>query len=156
MEQDFCTIASNLNVSVGMVYRIYKLLEETGNVDPNIREYTGIKIDEQVNQVILSLVFSSLDLYLTEIKDKINQCTGLDISPPAICNVIYKKGLTRKKVQPIASQRSAIYRGDYIAEMSMYHVNMLVLLMKLGRMHKITLGDMDIQCRDKHHNLHSD
>ena len=46
MEQNFRTIASNLNVAVGMVYRIYKLFEETGNVDPKIREYTGIKIDE--------------------------------------------------------------------------------------------------------------
>ena len=133
MEQDFRSIASNLNVSVGTVYRIYKLFEETGNVDPKIREYTGIKIDERVTQVILSIVFNSPDLYLTEIKDKVHQCTGMDISPPAICNVIHKNGLTRKKVQRIASQRSAIYRGDYIAEMSMYNVNMLVFADETGK-----------------------
>ena len=61
--------------------------EETGNVDPKIREYTGIKIDERVTQVILSIVFNSSNLYLMEIKDKVHQCMGLDISPPAICNV---------------------------------------------------------------------
>ena len=47
MEQDFCTIAGNLNVSVGTVHGIYKLFEETGNIYPKIREYTGMKIDEK-------------------------------------------------------------------------------------------------------------
>ena len=78
-------------------------------------------------------MFNSPDLYLTEIKHKVHQRTGLDISPSAICNVIHKNGLTRKKVQRIASQRSAIYRGDYIAEMSMYNVNMLVFADETGK-----------------------
>ena len=32
------------------------------------------------------------------------------------CNTLCKNGLTQKKVQRIAKQRSAIHRGDYLAE----------------------------------------
>ena len=71
MEQDYRSIAGNLNVLVGTVYRIYKLFKETGNVDPKKREHTGIKIDERVTQAVLSLMFNSPDLYLTEIKHKV-------------------------------------------------------------------------------------
>lgn len=60
-----------MHVSNLTLYRICRNFEETGNVDPIVREYTKIKIAERVIQVILSLVFSSLDLYLTEIKDKV-------------------------------------------------------------------------------------
>ena len=87
MEQDFHSIAGNLNVSVGTVYRIYKLFEETGNVDSKNIAYTGVKIVEKVTQAVLSLVFNSSDLYLTEIKHEVYQCTGLDISPSTICNI---------------------------------------------------------------------
>ena len=46
MEQDFRSIASNLNISVGTAFGIYKIFEDTGNVDPKVREYTGITTDK--------------------------------------------------------------------------------------------------------------
>ena len=119
MELDFRSIADNLNVSVGTVHGIYKLFQETGGVDPKIREYTGIKVDDRATQAILSLICDNPDLYLAEIKEKIQHCTGLDISQSTICRIIHKCGLTRKKMQCIALQRSATYRGDYIAEIVM-------------------------------------
>ena len=39
----------------------------------------------------------------------------------------------KEKVQCIASQTSTIYRGDCIAEMSMYHVNMLMFADETGK-----------------------
>jgi len=98
MELHFHTIAENLSVSVGTVYGIYKLFEDTGNVDPKIRKYTGFKIDERVTQVILSLICGNPDLYLVEIQRKVKKHTDMNISPPTICNTICKCGLTRKKV----------------------------------------------------------
>ena len=47
--------------------------------------------------------------------------------------MIRKCGLTRKKVQRIASQRNATYRGDYFAEISMYSTNMLVFADETGK-----------------------
>ena len=56
MELDFHSIAENLNVSVGTVYGIYKLFEDTGNVDQKTRQFSGFKNDGRVTQVILSLM----------------------------------------------------------------------------------------------------
>ena len=81
MELSFRSIAENLNVSVGTVYGIYKLFEDTGNVDPKIRQYSGFKIDGRLTQVILSIICNNPDLYLSEITQKVKQCTGVDISP---------------------------------------------------------------------------
>ena len=47
--------------------------------------------------------------------------------------MIRKYGLIREKVQQIASQRNAVYRGNYIAEISMYNANMLVFADETGK-----------------------
>ena len=59
--------------------------------------------------------------------------TSTRISPATICNVMRKHGLTRKKIQRIAIQRSASHRGVYIAEMSMYKSSMLVFADETGK-----------------------
>ncbi|XP_065908769.1 uncharacterized protein [Dysidea avara] len=133
MEQDFRSIAANLNIAVSTAHRVYTTFEQTGNVDSKVREYTAIAIDERVTQAILAVVFDCPDLYLTEITDKVHDCTGVKVSPSAVCNTIYKNGLTRKKMQRIAEQRSAIHRGDYLAEISMYNTNMLVFADETGK-----------------------
>ena len=60
MELDFRSKADNLNISVGTVHEIYKLFQETGGVDPKIREYTGIKVDNRATQAIYLLFVTIL------------------------------------------------------------------------------------------------
>jgi len=133
MELDFRSIAANLNIAISTAHRIYTIFEQTGNIDPKRREYTAITIDERVTQAILAIVFDCPYLFLAEITDKVYECTGVKVSPSAVCNTLYKNGLTRKKVQRIAKQRSAIHRGDYLAEISMYNTNMLVFADETGK-----------------------
>ena len=61
------------------------------------------------------------------------ECTSVKVSPSAVCITLYKNGLTRKKVQHIARQRSALQRGDYLAEISMYNANMFVFADETGK-----------------------
>jgi len=133
MELDFRSIAANLNIAISTAHRVYTIFEQTGNIDPKRREYTAITIDERVTQAILAIVFDCPYLFLAEITDKVYECTGVKVSPSAVCNTLYKNGLTRKKVQRIAKQRSAIHRGDYLAEISMYNTNMLVFADETGK-----------------------
>ena len=46
---------------------------------------------------------------------------------------MHRHGLTRKKIQHIALQRSDSYCGAYVAEISMYEANMLVFADETGK-----------------------
>ena len=119
MEQSFCDIASSLNVSVGTAY-VFKIFKETGDVEPKHREYTGVNVTDRVAATILAIIFENPTLYLNEITQKIYECMNERISPSTVCIVMHKHGLTRKKIQRIALQRSGTYRGAYMADVSMY------------------------------------
>ena len=53
---------------------------------------------------------------------------------------MHKHGITRKKIQHTALQRSDHYRGAYIAEVSMYKANMLVFVDETGKDARDSLG----------------
>ena len=133
MEQSFRDIARSLNVSVGTAFNILKLFKETGDVDPQKREYSGHIVTDRVTTMILAIIFENPSLYLKEMTQQVYDYTSTRISPATICNVMRKHGLTRKKIQRIAIQRSASHRGVYIAEMSMYKSSMLVFADETGK-----------------------
>ena len=60
LDLDICTIASNLNTSLVTIQRICTLFEQTGNVDPKVKEHAGFIVDE-----------SCITLYLLCLKTKI-------------------------------------------------------------------------------------
>lgn len=50
----------------------------------------------------------------------------------SVCKTIQKHGLTRKKLQHVAKQRSLQYRGEYMAEIQMYHHDCFVFIDETG------------------------
>ena len=64
LEQSFRDIAQSLNISVGTAFNIFKIFEETGDVDPKRREYSGFIVADRISTIILAIIF---DLYLKEI-----------------------------------------------------------------------------------------
>lgn len=128
MEQSFRDIARSLNISVGTAFNIFKIFKETGDVDPKKREFSGNIVTDRIATMILAIIFEK-----KELTQNIFDYTSARISPAIVCNVMDKYGLTRKKIQHFAMQRSARHRGAYIAEISMYKSNMLVFADKTGK-----------------------
>ena len=58
--------------------------------------------------------------------------TGVQVSSPTICGIIHRKGLTRKKVQQVALQRSSVYRGDFMADVQWFSPDMFVWVNETG------------------------
>ena len=133
MEQSFREIARSLNVSVGTAFNVFKIFKDTGDVEPKHREYPGFIVTERVAATILAIVFENPILYLNEITQKIYEYTNERISPSTVCIIMHKHGITRKKIQRIALQRSSTHRGAYMADMSMYKANMLVFADETGK-----------------------
>ena len=58
--------------------------------------------------------------------------TGVQVSPPTICQIIHRNGLTRKKVQEIALQRLSVCRGDFMAEVQWFSPDKFVWVDETG------------------------
>jgi len=114
-----------LNISLATIQGTCTLFEWTENVDPKVREYSGFFVDSEITQAMLSIVLENPHFYLRETTLEAFECTGWKVSLSKLCRVINKNGLTWKKIQCIAVQRNAQYRGDYVAEILMHNVNML-------------------------------
>ena len=133
MEHSFRTIAQRLNISLGTAFNVFKIFEATGEIEPKHRKYSASIVDSSTVFLILTIVLENPCLYLSEIIQRIYNCTGKRISPSTLCCTMHKHGITRKKIQHTALQRSDHYRGAYIAEVSMYKANMLVFVDETGK-----------------------
>ena len=57
MEQSFRDIARTLNISVGTAFNIFKIFEETGNIDP--KKTSGYIVTDRIATMILAIIFES-------------------------------------------------------------------------------------------------
>ena len=127
------SIQDYLTVSVGTVYNTCKVFFETGSVEPRKPDRTNARMLSQYDEMlVIQLIMESPSLYLGEMCHKINILTGISVNPSTICRLLHRDGLTRKKIQQVASQRNGIFRGDFMAEMQFFNVDQLVWLDETG------------------------
>ena len=67
----FKKIASNLNISVGTAYNIFKLFETTGEVDHKSQPKREHKLDSHHEIYIIGMILDSPTLQLSEIASKV-------------------------------------------------------------------------------------
>ncbi len=133
MELTFRDIARNLNISVSTVHSVYKKFEETGDISANVAKGEGRRVlNEQQELLVIGLLWDAPTLYLSELCQKVLRITDIQVSPSTICRIIHRNGLTRKKVQQVALQRSIVYRGDFMAEVQMYSADKFVWVDETG------------------------
>ena len=134
MELPFRRIASNLNLSLGTVHRIWKCFEETGEVSPSKQpiRYDSRVLDKYQEILVVGLIMDDPSLYLQEVCHKVAEITDIHVSTTTVCCVLHKHGLTRKKIQQISLQRCSEYRGDFMAEVHLYNTAQYVWVDETG------------------------
>ena len=134
MELSYRKIASNLNVALGTVYHINRRFIETGDVMPNkLSQRTELRSLSHSDELfIIGLICDSPSYYLSELCYAVEDVCGKRVSPSTVCKVIHKHGFTRKKLQHVAKQRSLQYRGEFMAEIQMYHRDCFVFIDETG------------------------
>lgn len=132
-EQKLDTIAKNLCVSIGTVHNICKLFKQTGSVEPSKHGHSSTRMLSKYDELqVVGLLLENPNLYLHEVCRKVSTNIGVDVSDSTICRILRRHGLTRKKTQQVALQRSGIFRGDFMAEMSFFNVDQIVWLDETG------------------------
>lgn len=134
MELSYRRIASNLNISVGTAYNVYRLFYDSGDVTPQKQpERRAIRSLSHLDELlIVGLIIDSPSTYLRELCQAIEEICGKTVSPSSVCKIIHKHGFTRKKLQHIAKQRSITYRGQFMAEILMYPCDWFVFIDETG------------------------
>ena len=84
---------------------------------------------------IIGLIITVQGLYLSDLCHAVEDVCGKCISLSAVCKVIHKHGFTCKKLQHAAKQRSLQYRGEYMAEIQMYHRDCSVFIDESSKDH---------------------
>ena len=124
----FRNVASNLSISIGTVHNIYKLFEQTGEVDPKkpCRRPEQAKLDLYYQLLIIGIVLENPTMYLGEVCQFVQEVTATQISPSTICKLLAMHGLSRKKIQQVAIQRSVDYRAQFMVDVSHFASDMFV------------------------------
>ena len=124
----FRNVASNLSISIGTVHNIYKLFEQTGEVDPKkpCRRPEQAKLDSYYQLLIIGIVLENPTMYLGEVCQLVQEVTATQISPSTICKLLAMHGLSRKKIQQVAIQRSVDYRAQFMVDVSHFASDMFV------------------------------
>ena len=115
MELPFQTIAKNLNIAASTAYSHYKRFEITGDVSPTLqpqRESTR-KLNNRDELFVIGLILANSTVYLYEICSQVKEVLGKLVSSPTVCRLLARYGMTRKKVQQIAIQRSEHFRAAF-------------------------------------------
>ena len=135
LDYSYRNIAQNLNISTGTAYNVYRLFERTGNVDPKtppVREDIH-KLDTDDEFFVISMVLENPSLQLGELCAAVQDFSGKDkVSASTVCRLLKRNGLTRKKIQRVALQRSATLRGMFMSSILMYGRDMLVWVDETG------------------------
>ena len=133
MELPFREIAKNLSLSLGTVHSHYMRFEQTGEVAPTRANRKGTRsLSEHEELFIVGLLLDDPSVYLSEVCQKIETLTGINVSSATVCRVIHRNGFTRKKIQQVALQRSVEHRGRFFAEVQFHRVSQFVWVDETG------------------------
>lgn len=135
MGLSFAVIAERLNIAVSTAHRIYTLFEQSGNFDPkpsNVPRPDTRKLDDFLELFIIGYVLDNPAAYLNELCKEVKDISGITVSESTICRLIRRYGITRKKIQQVALQRSTQIRGGFMATILLHKKEQFVWLDETG------------------------
>ena len=134
LDLHFSAIAKRLNLATSTAHRIYQQFEQTGGVEPVHHRFRPDlrALDEQTELAIIGLIMETPTLYLEELCKEVQILTNIVVSPPTICRLLRRYGMSRKRVRQVALQRSALLRGAFMAHCSLFSRDKFVWLDETG------------------------
>ena len=104
MNLTYENIATNLNIAVSTAYSIFMRFQLTGEVHPiqNKQRREIRKLDVHKELYTIGMVLDRPSMYLSEVCYKLEEASGVVVTPPTICRLLRTYGITRKKIQQVA------------------------------------------------------
>ena len=132
-DMNYKQVADLLYVHVSTVRRIINLYESTGSVAPAEQKRGPQRMLSDIDQAsLVETLLSRPESYLDELQQELFRNTGTWTSVSTLFRTIRRLGLTRKKLQRVALQRSDSERIQFMEEMSLLSADMIVWLDETG------------------------
>lgn len=91
-------LAERFRVTLSFIEKLLKQYRETGSIAPKIRtKQTPIKLTSAQLETLGELVKANNDATLAELKEQLQQATGVTIGRSTVDRMLSKLNLTRKK-----------------------------------------------------------
>ena len=90
------------------------------------------KLSRNDELYVIGIVFDNPTMYIDEICHEVFDATGITVSASTICHLLKAYGITRKKVQFVAIQRSATLRGAFMAHCHMFSTDKFIWVDETG------------------------
>ena len=131
--QSSAEIGKQFNVSKRTVRRYITRFHITGDVEPSKRRHGPVLLLGEFEQMLLlRMILEKPGVYLCEIQEEPLCIFSVYVCMSIICRTLKMMGCTRQAMRRIAIQRSDDKRAEFMADISLYDVSMLVWLDESG------------------------
>ena len=106
----------------------------TGEVHPvqNKQRREIRKLDVHEKLYTIGMVLDRPSMYLSEVCHKLEEASGVVVTPPTICRLLRTYGITRKKIHQVALQRCYTLRGAFMAQCLLFNPDQFVFIDETG------------------------
>ena len=88
--------------------------DDTGFVDPlPTNDGHAVKLTDFDQFTIIESVLDNPAVYLKEIRQNIQETSGIVVAESTICRYLHKSGFSCQKLAQVAKQRSAVLKGQH-------------------------------------------
>ena len=127
------SVSELLCISERTIWRYIRKFQQSGEVRPAKRSNGPQKLLGNFEQLILlRLILHNPSIYLHEIQYKLNTMFGCTVSLTTISRTLHHMGCTRQVIRHIALQRSDNLRAKFMADVSIYNLDMLIWIDESG------------------------
>ena len=131
--QDIEEVAEQFFVCTRTVRRFVDLFLNTGDVTTEHRKPgPSKKLSETEQLILLQILFENPGIYLDEIKEKLQESSGLSVAHSTICVEVHELGLTRQKMSFIMSRRCEDKRAEFLCQVMNIPARMFVFVDETG------------------------
>ena len=129
-----------LYMSERSVRRYVELFYSTGDVKPCQHKQGPSQLLNELEQLtVLQSLINKPTIHLEELQNDLYLTCGTWVHLSTICRTVHRLGFTRKRVTNIAIQRSETQRVQFMAEISMFHPDMLIWIDETGSNRRDTI-----------------
>ena len=131
--QSSTEIGKQFNVSECTVRRYITRFHITGDIEPSKRRHGPVLLLGEFEQMLLlRMILEKPGVYPCEIQEELLCIFGAYVCMSTICRMLKMMGCTRQAMRRIAIQRSDEKWAEFMADISLYDVSMLVWLDESG------------------------
>lgn len=132
-KMSFSEVGQLLFISEKSVRRYMELFFTTGNVTPTRQRHgPQLLLSDFEQTLLLQLIIDNPSIYLAEIQARLDDITGTYVHVSTICRTLHHLGITRKKIEHTAFQRSEDLRARFMSDISIFDPNTLIWIDESG------------------------